>query len=295
MARAKLDIAALAQKLQELNTGGGNNNGGMNFLTIKDGRNVLRVLPARVGADWFYEESWVHYGVGKSKENKNGSMVVCPKTKDENAACPVCELSSEIFKLSTKKDDDQSKQAKAIYRKKRVYFNVLSRDEDLANYELRGEGDDAKYFNIKTDKEESPVKVYGAGVGILKDIIAIITDPEYGDITDEEEGLDLIITKTGSGQFGTKYDVKTVRKETPIGFDAWESELHDLSALTKVTKDYDAIAKLMDGEEPAESDEEVNTKVDEGTEMLPDKTETDSDSEDLSADIAAAIARRKNR
>lgn len=300
MARGKLDIAALAEKLAQLNsnTGGGNNNGGISFLTIKDGRNVIRILPAREGADMFYEEAWVHYGVGKTKDNKNGKMIVCPTTADENAKCPVCELSNELYKLSTKKDDDMSKQAKSLYRKKRVYYNAISRDEDLSVYELQGEGDDAKWMNTKTNEEESPVKVYGSGVGILKDLIGLIVDPEYGDVTDEDEGLDLIITKTGSGQFNTKYDVKTVRKETPIGYDAWESALVDLSVFTKA-KTYDEIATMMDGGEP-ESSDDIQSRVDEQLDNMPDKsskvedTPTDGGSDDLQDDIAAALKRRRS-
>lgn len=305
MARAKLDISALAEKLSQLNnTGGNSNSSGMSFLTIKDGRNVLRLLPAREGADMFYEESWVHYGVGKSKTNKNGTMITCPTTHDENAACPVCEVSKEFYSLSTKKDDDYAKQAKALFRKKRVYFNVLSRDEDLSEFEKKGEGDDAKWH--RGDKEESPVKVYASGVGILKDIISLIIDPEYGDVTDEEEGLDLIITKTGSGQFNTKYDVKTVRKESPIGFDEWEECLVDLSLLTKA-KDYDAIAKIMDGGSVDADEEDIDDSVEDAMSNMPDKTskeeapkssDSDEESDDndaLSDDIKAAMLRRKSK
>ena len=129
MSKKGLDIAKLAERLAQLDKNDNRESSGMSFLNIKDGRNVLRVLPAREGADVFYEEAWVHYGVGKSKDNKNGTMIVCPTTHNENAKCPVCELSSELKKLSSKKDDSYDKQARSIYRKKRVYYNAISRDE----------------------------------------------------------------------------------------------------------------------------------------------------------------------
>lgn len=295
----KLDIAALAEKLAQLNknsNGGGGNKGGVSFLDVKDGRNVIRILPPAKDAESFYTEAWVHYGVGKTKDNKKGTMVVCPTTNDENAKCPVCELSKEFYALSSKKDDDMSKQAKSFFRKKRVYYNAISRDEDLSVYEKQGEGDDAKWMNTKTDEEESPVKVFGSGVGIFKDIIGLIVDPEYGDVTDEEEGLDLIITKTGSGQFNTNYDVKTVRKESPVGFDKWEESLNDLSIFTK-SKTYEEIAKIMEGGEPEVSDD----KIEEGTSMMPDKNEEPTTSneepesgDDLGDEIAAALKRRRS-
>src|SRR5690606_9181927 len=107
--------------------------------------------------------------------------------------------------------------------------------------------------------------VFGSGIGIFKDILGLIVDPEYGDITDEKEGLDLIITKTGSGQFNTNYDVKTVRKESPVGFDGWEEELTDLSILTK-SKSYDDIAAILDGGQ--ESEEGLDEKVEDALDNM---------------------------
>jgi hypothetical protein len=292
----KLNIDKLRERLEQLNNSGSNrgNGAGFNFLNLKDGRNVIRILPPREGADMFFEEVWVHYGVGKNAQNKNGTMVVCPKTHDENAPCPVCELADELKKLSKKRDDSYDKQSRSIRRKKRVYYNAISRDEDLSVYEKNEEG---KWINTETGEEESPVKVLGTGIGILKDIISLIVDPEYGDITDPEEGLDLIITKTGSGQFNTKYDVKTVRKESPIGFDAWEECLHDLSQLAKA-KSYDEILAIMQGEEP-EGEDEGDNEDEEPENEEPKQPEPDpatDDADDLQNEIKAALARRrKNR
>jgi len=288
---AKLDIAKLAERLAQLNKNNGEGSGtSMNFLTINDGRNVVRVLPPREGADMFYEEAWVHYGVGKTKENK-GTMVVCPTTTKEGAKCPMCELSSHFKKLSKKKDDAYDKQAKGIYRKKRVYYNAINRDEDLSIYEYQGEGEDAKWVNTKTNEDESPVKVWGSGVGIFKSILALIVDPEYGDVTDADEGLDLIITKTGSGQYNTEYDVKTVRKETPVGFDGWETAMNDLSTLI-VAKTYDEIANLMEGKEAEEAEEATQEEVDEALSNLPTKEE-EAEDDDLGDEIKAALAKRR--
>jgi hypothetical protein len=290
----KLDISKLKERLEQLNNSGGNrNNGpGMNFLNLKDGRNVVRILPPREGSDVFYEEVWVHYGVGKNAQNKNGTMVVCPKTQDENTPCPVCELADELRKLSKKREDSYDKQSRSFRRKKRVYYNAISRDEDLSVYEKNEEG---KWINTETGEEESPVKVLGTGIGIFKDILSLIVDPEYGDITDPEEGLDLIITKTGSGQFNTKYDVKTVRKESPIGFDEWEECLHDLSQLAK-PRSYDEILALMQGEESEQGEDTEDGEL--GNEEPQEELNSDdnSDADSLQDEIKAALARRrKNR
>jgi hypothetical protein len=296
----KVDISKLAARLAELNKSGGGEGLGVTFLSIKDGRNVIRILPPGEGKDMFAEEVWVHYGVGKTAENKNGTMVVCPRTKNENAPCPVCELSAELKKLSKKKDDNYDKQAKSIYRKKRVYYNAIDREEDLSSYSYNE--DEKKWY--KGNDEEAPIKVLGTGIGIYKDIMAFFVDPEYGDVTDFEEGLDLIITKTGSGQYNTNYDVKTVRKESPaIPDDApkelvenWESYLSDFSTLTE-PKSYDDLVSLMGGGSPSEDEEDNSTEADEESTSQDTASEHSEETDDdgLADELAQAIARRRNK
>jgi len=290
----KLDVNKLMGRLKELNESSGGQNNGMSFLSIKDGRNVVRILPPSDNMESFGEEVWVHYSVGKSSSNKNGTMVVCPKTKDENAKCPVCEASKELWNLSKKKDDDYQKQAKQLNRKKRVYYNAIDRAVDLSLFELREEDDKKVWYNTETNEKESPIKILGTGVGVYKDLIKLIVDPEYGDVTDPKEGLDIIITKSGSGQFNTEYDVKTVRKESAIGMDDWEEHLNDLEPLTKA-KTYDEILTIMEGGEPTESSED-ESKGDDQDDSADTGTEGGSGGdEDLEDEIQAAIQRRRNK
>jgi len=297
----KLDITKLAGRLAEINEStGGNNSGGSTFVTIKDGRNQVRILPPREDMDSFAVEAWVHYGVGKSGTDKKGKMVVCPKTTNENNPCPVCELSKQLYGMSKKKDDKAMKEAKQFNRKKRVYYNALDKADVLTDFELREDPKDKDkqiWFNKKTDEQETPVKVLGTGIGVYKDLIKIIIDPEYGDITDPEEGLDIIITKSGSGQFNTEYEVKSVRKESAIEFADWEEHLNDLSVFTKF-KSYDDIATMMDGG-TVEEDEASDEDIDNATANLPEKkVDTSDDAEDdgdMQSEIQKALEARKNR
>lgn len=293
MAKKKLDISKLAARLGELNKPRESGEGtGVSFINIKDGRNQVRLLPGKEDPTEFYEECWVHYGVGKSGSNK-GTFVVCPTTTNEHAKCPQCELSKELKALSKKKDDNYDKQAKQAYRKKRVYFNAIDRADDLTSFVKDDEGN---WLNAEGEKE-SPIKVLGTGIGVFKDILGLLTDPEYGEaILDPEDGLDLIITKTGSGQFNTEYKVTATRKEVPLDFDAWEENLNDLSALV-VPKTYDDIATIMDGGDPSSSTEDEDEDEDKGGAVDisdPDYDKSDDKEEDdLKDDIQAALARRR--
>ncbi|MMZ43617.1 hypothetical protein D1872_51790 [compost metagenome] len=316
----KIDKNKLAERLNQLNQGGGGGQkagGGMSFISIKDGRNQVRILPGKKDDEGnFYREVLVHYSVGKTSNNR-GTMVVCPKTHDPNAKCPVCELSAQYKKMSKKKDDSYDKQARAIYQKKRFYLNAIDRADDLDDFELRDkEGSDTPvWYNVKTDEEESPVKVLGAGAEIFKGILGLIVDPEYGDvILDVEEGLDLIITKTGSGQFNTSYDVKAARKETDLGFDDWQEHLNDLDSLTKA-KTYEELVALLSGETPKDEDDTEDEEEDEEEEKPKSKSKSksksskkakdeeeededteedeDEDADSIQEDIQAVLKRRR--
>ena len=291
----KLDIAKLAERLADLDSKG-NGGSSLDFIKIKDGRNVVRILPPADNAEWFAKEVFLHYRVGKSATNQNGSTIVCPTTYGDDKKCPVCELAKELWAMSSKKDDKYDKQAKEVARKKRVYFNAIDRAEDLSDYTKNDEG---KWKNTKTDEEGSPVKILATGVGVYKEIMGIIVDPEYGDITDPTEGLDVIITKSGTG-FNTSYGVKTVRKESPIGFDEWEECLNDLETLGK-TKTYEEIEALMSGEaspstDDNDGDEEDSTPTKaEKEEKVSDNEEGTPEDADLQSEIKAALERRKKK
>jgi len=307
----KLDVSALAARLTELNSnsGGSGSGGGISWLNLKDGRNVIRILPPK-GDGVFAKEVFVHFGVNKNEENKKGTMVVCPKTHGDNKPCPVCDVVAEMRKLSKKKDDKFDKLARELNKKTRVYYNVIDRADDLSTFEKKEVDGKEKWFNAD-DEEETPIKVFGSGIGIYKALLALIVDPEYGDITDEDEGLDIIITKSGTG-FNTKYEVKSVRKESPIGFDNWEEESHDLNPLAKA-KSYDEIEAILNGEEPEEGEKEEEEEEDdkpkkdskkvkvekeekeEEEENSESEGSSDGDGDDLSAEIAAKLAARKNR
>jgi hypothetical protein len=292
---AKLDISKLAARLEELNKGGGNNsNSSYSYLNLSDGRNVLRILPPK-GENEFAEEVFVHYGVGKSESNQKGSMVVCPTTKDDNAKCPVCEAAKALRKLKKKDNDKYDKEARAIGRKKRVYYNAISENTNFADFERRVEEKDGKevvtWWNTVEDKAGSPVQVFASGIGIFKDIIGFIIDPEYGDITDPEDGLDLIITKSGTG-FNTKYDTKTKRKNSAIEFEYWEECLNDLTPLSK-HKTYDELVDMLQGGSGSSTpaDDEDEDEDDTSNNNTTDDSEEEDD--DLQDEIQAAIKKRR--
>jgi hypothetical protein len=161
-------------------------------------------------------------------------MVVCRKASGED--CAVCDFIDALY--NTKQKEDESL-AKRMGASSRYYFNVIDRSVE--------EGDEGY----------GEVLVYGAGTTVFQDILGIIVDPDYGDITDPEKGYDIIITKSGSG-LKTEYKTNARPKQTPIGVDGWESKLIDLSIFAK-PKSNDDLEKILYGEEPSDEKESTST------------------------------------
>lgn len=149
----------------------------------EDGKNVIRVLPA-VEGDEFYKEVHTHYHVGADEKS-----VICAKTEERD--CPICK---ELEKL--KKGSKTDKELADSMRSKKAYYLQI----------------------ITPDEPDSP-KLYPAPQTVFKGILDIILDPDYGDITDVEEGREITIERTGKG-LNTKYSILPKPKVSSL--DNWE-------------------------------------------------------------------------
>lgn len=237
-----LNMDKIKRRQEELNKPRGGND--YDFWTPQPGRNVIRVCPPKGDKETFWAECDVHYNVGP--DNK---MVVCLGTFGK--PCPVCEAVEELESSGNK--DDKALASKMRYSHK-VYLNVIDREGE---------------------EESDSVKVLGCGNSIFKEILNLICDPDYGDITDIEEGYDLIITKKGKG-LKTEYTVNAKPKQTPTSDDLSEEELQealiDLDTLV-VEKTYAEITAILYGEDSDDDDDEDE-----------DEDEDDEDNEDTAED-----------
>lgn len=173
-------LARLRKKVSSVKLGGSNM-----WFKPKVGTNVIRVLPAVNEDDFFFQEVGRHY-------LPNKQTVYCPDfTSDGELECPVCEIVSELYAT---KDKSLEKLANSIRVRKEYWMWVL----DLS------EGGDPKKPLILT-----------SGVMIFGEIVSIIQDPEYGDITDLDEGTNIKIIREGTG-LDTSYKVLPARRESAV-------------------------------------------------------------------------------
>lgn len=206
-------LQKLYEKLQTIDIGSGHG-----FLSLKDGKNSVRILPGVGEMEYFFQE------VGRHNMPPDGKKYIyCPDfTTNGERPCPICEAVDTLQKSG---DPASKALADKLRVKKTFWMNAINR----------------------ADPSAGP-KIFTPGPMIFKTIMSIVQDPDYGDITDPDEGIDLSITKTGSGM-DTKYDTFP-KRVSPLGTDEeiqdWLEKAQDLTVI-EVTDDPDEDAELTKG------------------------------------------------
>ena len=230
----KLNMEAMKAKLDSESRSGNYNNA--EYDKLKQGKNVRRILWPKGNSDSFYSEGFLHFNLGED----GNTVVTCPKTFGNKERCPICEYVEELQKSKNKEDAKLASKLKAT---RKIYVNTISRDDD----------------------EETP-KVLPIGVTVLKGLLEAICDPDYGDITDPDEGRDVTITRKGEGM-KTEYSVLIKPKASIVSDELSASEIEDemtdLDSLF-VKKSYEELQDILNGEslEDDEEDEEDNDSYD---------------------------------
>ncbi len=106
---------------------------------------------------------------------------------------PIVEFADKLKRMGDKED---WKAAKKMEPKLRTFVPVLVRGEE-------GEG----------------VRFWGFGKTVYQEILGYMADPDYGDITDQNDGRDIVVEVVSAEDSGTSYPVTTIRvkpKETPL-------------------------------------------------------------------------------
>lgn len=159
-----INIDKMREKLETLENG--DRGGSSTDFRPEEGDQNIRFLPAEDGDP--FKEFYVHYNLGKGKPG-----VLCAK-KNFGESCPICELATKLWREGVDTDDDTIKKyAKDLFPKARYASHIV----------VRG-------------KENEGPKIYNYSKTVYKQLIDLVLDPDYGDITDIETGLDLKLTYT---------------------------------------------------------------------------------------------------
>lgn len=185
-----------------------------NLRTMKphSGKHTYRILPTwrlntmpeecKKEAQPFWHDFAMHW-VRAEKGGKPIAYVCLDKTFGQE--CPVCSAIGRGISAST--DDDTVELLKDANAAQKYLFNVLHRSGD------------------KPDE----VQVMEVGQKIFDQVLEFVS--EYGDITSLKEGMDIIITREGSG-LETSYTVMPSMKSKPVDAAVME-KLLDLDAVVQ--------------------------------------------------------------
>ena len=155
-----LDLSRMKEKLQTSESGG-RSKGDSVFWRPDEGDQEIRILPTEDGDP--FKVYHFHYNLGEA--SRGG--VLCPK-RQYGDSCPICDFASKLWQEGT---DESKKMAKSLFVRQRFFSPVI----------VRGE-------------EEAGVKVWGYGKTIYEILLGLVLNPDYGDITDVDTGVDLSLT-----------------------------------------------------------------------------------------------------
>lgn len=184
-------------------------------------KHQIRILPyrhAKSGSKNPFIEAYFHWNVGEGQ-----AYIVCPKKSDAangglGDECPICKLQKKLYAT---KDPNDASLAKLIKASLRWYVPIL----------VRGE-------------EEKGVQFYGFSAKTYETFVSLLTDPDYENLTDPVDGIDLTLTYTKDEKKKDDYGTVTILPKNktsaiiPIPKDADDSEVAEI---------FETILELVNG------------------------------------------------
>ncbi len=181
----KMNVAFAKEKAKEVK-----DKTGSNFFKPAEGENIIRIGPPWGNRDWPFIEIEQHAAKRGGKEKGNDRFFTCPYSRGASA-CFTCDV--VIPKLKAGNEDEQ-KIADSLSPQLSVACNVIDRSNENKGWQTWS----FSYF-----------KRYN-------ELLAIINDPDYGDITDPEDGVDLTLNRKGTDRDNTTYSLHPKRKSSPL-------------------------------------------------------------------------------
>ena len=118
-------------------------------------------------------------------------------------------------------------------------------------------------------KESEGVKFWGFGKTVYQELLSIITDPDYGDISDPVNGRDIVVEFKTAEETGASFPKTSIRvkpNQTPITEDSklLHSVIEDQKDIREIYQEYsyDELAEaLRDWLNPSDEDEDTSEKT----------------------------------
>ena len=236
---------------QKLAAAQGKNEKKSDFWRPQEGENVIRILPSPDEDP--SKEHHFHYNLG------NRSGFLCPK-RNFGDDCPVCNFATKLFNEGS---PESVQQAKSLFARQRFFSPVL----------VRGE-------------ESEGVKVWGYGKTVYETLLSLVLNPDYGDITDPQDGTDLVLSYgKAPGMLYPQTKVQPRRKSSPLCEDGDE-------ACREIVATVPDLDTLFERKSTQDVEKILNEFLNEGVDAESESSETTkyaSPTTEASNDVEAAL------
>ena len=176
-----MDLNAIKKRLNQLQT---TNNRTSSLWKPQPGNTQIRIVPYALNKDNPFIELFFHY-------NLNNRSYLSPISFGRPD--PIEEFAQKLKASGSKEDYQLSRKLEA---KMRTFAPVV----------VRGE-------------EKQGVKFWGFGKTVYQELLSIIADPDYGDITDPVNGRDVVVEFLSAEETGASFPKTNIRvkpNQTPI-------------------------------------------------------------------------------
>ena len=240
-----MDINAIKNRLTQLESTSSTTK---SFWKPQPGKQVVRIVPYKHNKENPFIELFFHYNLGDNKTYLSPASFGRPDPVEEFAN-----------KLKSTGNKDEWIQGKRLEPKMRTFVPVI----------VRGQ-------------ENEGVKFWGFGKTVYQELLSVIADPDYGDITDSMAGRDIMIERQTPAEAGNQYGKTTVRvkpNQTPITEDdnQLQSIFDNQADLTELYTEpsYDDLKEVLKNYLNPSSEEETETTT---TETAKPSTNTSTPS-----------------
>ena len=233
-----MDLNEIKNRLAKLNNKGGSNSGSdfkANFWKPPVGeKSQIRIVPYKHNKDFPFSELYFYFGIGKPR------MIALTNFSESD---PIMEFASQLRKTG---NDENKELAKKLFPKMRVFAPVI----------VRGE-------------EDKGIRFYEFGKMVYQELLGVMADEDYGDITDIQNGRDITVEVIPASETGKMFNTTTVRvkpNQTPVISDDSKVEalLDDQKEVVSLFKKYtfDEMKDTLQGYlKPSEEDGGKQTEV----------------------------------
>ena len=242
-----MDINSIRKRLTQLQT---TNNRTSNLWKPQPGKQVIRVLPYKHNKDNPFIELFFHFGL-------NNKTYLSPITFGRPD--PIEEFAQ---KLKTSGNREEYQMARKLEAKMRTFAPVIVRGEE-------GQG----------------VKFWGFGKTVYQELLSVIADPDYGDITDPVSGRDVSVEFKTAEETGASFPKTTIRvkpNQTPIVEDKAKMEalLENQKDITELYQElsYEELTNVLnEWLNPEASNDEDNKETAPASVVAAESTKTVED------------------